>query len=407
MRIVGMVLKNLWHFTRLRIESGDSTPLPSYLYVSFSHPNIARFILESDIAAHVTRCCVGALVVNKLVADIKSGAIPASDAELLCLSAVLHSESRDVRLCLTQPGIVELVNVASLVLGHVDSFKASDVPLDLQHTLGILSHAVAPQEHTEIHSAELEAGVLSHIFDDGIELTIVSRLHGFIVSCMSKTSPIAEEVRTSCLRMCLKTLWLSSKAYHHTSNPLPSYFPLMLASPETIHNFQTEQDSVARLTGCCLGALIASKLMDTLDSKPYRTLKPYDQDTESTYIYAILGKGYRDTFLWPYQLRIINFRNVVSLISGEIGTLFTDTEGMPVDTLRGNMLVDTTKVTLCVLADRLRDNGSRPWRVPHLQAMHSDVEDAFGLHRLKHETVNALGRLQQKLENLLPLDQEL
>ena len=410
-RVVGMFLKNLWQFTRLRIESGDSTPLPSYLYNTFTHPRITRFILEKgNLAARVTRRCVGALIVNKLVADIKSGAILANDAELGCLSAILHSESYDVRLCLAQPGIIELVNVASLVLGHVDSFKVSAVLLDLremlQQTLRILSQAVPPQDNTEIHADQ--AAMLYHIPDDGLKRTVVYRLHGFLATCMSNASPLAEEVRTSCLRICLKTLWLSSRARHRNSHPLPYPFTLMLASPEMIHNFHTEWDPVARLTGCCFGALIASKLVDTLDSGTYVFFSPRDQSADWACIYAMLGTSYRDSLLRPFQLRIINFRKIVSLILSEIDTLFTDSEGMPVVTLRGNMLlVETTKTTLCILADRLGDSRFIPRLLPIdqrllLQETYSDVEDAFGLHRLKHETVNALDRLQQKLENLLP-----
>ena len=406
-----MFLKNLWHFTRLYIERGNSIPLPSYFYIAFTHTGITRRIYGgNDITAHVTGRCVGALVIDKLVADIKSGTIPVNDAVIACISDILHSESRDVRLCLNQPGIVELVNMASLVLGYVDSFKVSDVPLDLhkvlQQTLVILSQAVPPQENTGIHSDQ--AAVLSHISDDGPERTIVSRLYGLLKTCISDASPLVEEVRTSCLRMCLKTLWLSSKAYHHTSNPLPHYFPLMLASSEMTRHFQTEQDPIIRLTGCCFGALIASKLVDTLNSERYVSFRPYGQGAELACIYAILGTKYLDIPLRPHRLRIINLLNVVSLISGEIDALFTDSEGMSVDTLRGNMpLADTTKVTLRILADRLRDTRFIPRRLPMhrrqlLQEIYFDVEDAFGLHRLKHETTNALDRVQKKLVRLLP-----
>ena len=405
-----MFLKNLWHFTRSYTERWNSIPLPSYFYIAFTHAGVTRRIYGGDnMTAHVTGRCIGALVVNKLVADIKSGTITVKDAEIECLSAILHSESRDVKLCLTQPGIVELVNLASLVLlGHVDSFKASDVLLDLhevlQQTLGILSHAVPPQENTEIHSDQ--AGVLSHIFDDGLERIIVSRLHGLLTTCISDTSPFAEELRASCLRMCLKTLWLSSKSYHRTSKTLPHYFPLMLASPEMIHNFQTEQDPVVRLTGCCFGALIASKLIDTLYSEIYISLA-YDQGAW-TCISAILGTG-RDASLASHVLRIINFQKVVSFFSGEIDTLFNDSERMPVDMLQRYMLlVDTTKVTLRTLADRLCDGRFIPRWLPMyerqlLQETFSGIEDAFDLlHGSKYETVNALDGLQQKLDRLRP-----
>jgi hypothetical protein len=390
------------------IERGDSIPLPSYIFIPFTHPRVTRCILEKgDIAALVTRRCVGALIVNKLAADIKSGLVPVNDAELAYLSAILHSESRDVRLCLTQPGIVELVNVASLVLGHVHSLKASDVPLDLremfQQTLEILSQAVPPQENSNIHPDQTIS--LSNISDDKFEPAVASRLHGFLKICLSGTSPLAKEVRRSCLRMSLKTLWLSGNAYHRTSDPLPPYFPLMLASPEMIHHFQTEQDPVARLTGHCFGALISNKLVDTLKSPV--SFSTYDLDAKLACISAILGRSHHEDLLTPHHLRIINFRKVVSLILGEIDTLFTNSEGMPVDTVLQDMLLaDTAKLTLHSLADHLRDSVFIPGGIPSgwsqlLLEICSDIKYAFDLHRSKHETVNALDQLQPKLEILL------
>ncbi|KAF8263552.1 hypothetical protein EI94DRAFT_1740621 [Lactarius quietus] len=166
-RVLGMFLKNLWRFARAYIERGSLIPLPSYVYIAFTQPSITRRILETgDVGAHVTRCCVGALVVNKLATDINSESrtLPVNDAELTCLSSILDSESRDLRLCLTQPGIIELVNMAFLVLGHVDSLKANDVPLDslgiFQQTLGILSQALPAQEIEEILPDQLETDSL-------------------------------------------------------------------------------------------------------------------------------------------------------------------------------------------------------------------------------------------------------
>ncbi|KAN0137312.1 hypothetical protein V8E53_004757 [Lactarius tabidus] len=259
-KVIGMCPKNLWDFTRAFIERGDSIPLPSYVFIAFTHPRTTRYILEKGgIAASVTSICGGALVVNKLATDIKSGILPVNDAELACLSAILHSESRDVRLCLTQPGIVEVVNMALLVLGHRDFLNARGLPLDLrgvlQQTLGILSQAFPPQENTEIHPDQTVA--LPNISDDRFGYTVVSRLHGFLKICIQGVSPLTEEVRTACLRMCLKNLWLSYKAYHRTSTPLPPYFSLILSSPDIIRHLQAEKDPVVRLTGCCFGALIA------------------------------------------------------------------------------------------------------------------------------------------------------
>jgi hypothetical protein len=381
----------------------------SYIFIAFTHPRITRCILEKgDVTAHVSRRCVGALVVHKLAADIKSGIIPVSDAELACLSAILHSESRDLRFCLTEPGTVELVNMALLAFGHVDSLDACSVQLDLQvmlhQTLRILSQDLLAQ-NAEVYPAGVVAP--SDISIDRIKYAIVSRLHGLLKIYLSGTSPLTKEVRTSCLRMCLKTLWLSGNAYHHTSDPLPPYFPLMLASPEMFHHFQTEQDPVAHLTGCCFGALISSKLMDTLDSESPVSFSTNDQDAKLACILAILGRGHHEELLTPHHIRIINFRKVVSLILGEIDTLFADSEGMPVDTLLRDMqLADTAKLTLRSLADRLRDSRFIPGGLPLvqrqlLQETYSDIEDALGLYRRKHETVMALTRLSRKLAYLL------
>jgi hypothetical protein len=398
-----MCLKNLWNVTRMWIECGNSISLPSYVFVAFTHPRITRCLLEKGgIAASVTSRCVGALVVNKLATDIKSGILPLNDAELACLSAILHSESRDVKLCLTQPGIVEVVNTASLVLGHSDPLNARGLPLDLrgvlQQTLGILSQALPLQENTEIHPDQTVT--MPNISGDKFGYTVVSRLHNFLKICVQGVSPLTEEVRTACLRMCLKNLWLSCKAYHRTSTPLPPYFPHMLSSPDIIRHFQAEKDPVVRLTGCCFGALISSKLADTLKSPV--SFSTNDQDAKLACISAILGPGHREGLLTPYKVRIINFQKIVSLISDEIDAFFTDSEGVPVDILPRNILVDTAEITLYNLADRLHDSKFIPQKLPvdqHqlLQGTYSDIGDAFGLYRREHETVNALDRLQTKL----------
>ncbi|KAN0137242.1 hypothetical protein V8E53_004952 [Lactarius tabidus] len=247
---------------------------------------------------------------------------------------------------------------------------------------------------------------LSNISDDKFEHAVVSRLHSFLKICVQGISPLRDEVRTACLRMCLNNLWLSGKAYHRTSTPLPPYFPLMLASPEIIRHFQAETDPVARLTGCCFGALIASKLVDTL--KGPVSLSGHNQGAGLACIPAILGIGYGEDLLTPHQFHIINFWRVISLISGEIDTFFTDSEGMPLDTLRGNILhVDTAKLTFHILADRLRDTKFIRGELPMdqrqlLQETYSDIDDAFELSRRKHETVNAFDRLRTTLDGLLP-----
>ena len=401
-----LYLRGLWYFGRAFNQPWIH--LPSNVYMAILNSGVTHIQSHPDATIRVIGHCAMTLVVNKLAADIHARTLPVNDAELASLSSILDFECHDIGLCLTQPGIVELVNMAFLVLGYVDTSKASDVPLSspdiLRQTLSILSQALPAQENAEIRPDQV--AVLSHI--SNLERTVVSRLHGLLQTCMSDASPLAEEVRTSCLRMCLKILWLSSKAYHRIPDLLPYYIPFMLASPEMTHHFRAKQDPVVRLMGSCFGALIASKLVDTLDSESYVSLGPYDQGADWACISAILGEEYWDIPLRPHQLRVINFQNVISLILGEIDTLFTDTEGMLVDMVPGNtLLVDTTKTTLCILADRLGDRRFIPRLLPMyrrqlLQETDWDVEDAFGLHRSKRETVKALARLQQKLESLLP-----
>jgi len=207
-----------------------------------------------------------------------------------------------------------------------------------------------------------------------------------------------EEVRTSCLRMCLKSLWHCGNAYHQTSDSLPSYFALVLARPEITRHFQTEQDPIARITGCCFGALIVCKLVDALKSPI--SLSGRVRNAELACISAILGPilgiEHREDLLLPYQLRDINLRNVVSLMYGEIDPLFT-AAGMPPDALT------ITQDTLYILAYRLRESVYVPGALPMerlLQKIYSNVVDALSSNQLKNETVKTLNRLRQILEKL-------
>jgi hypothetical protein len=385
--------------------------LPSYIFIAFTHPEITSRILEKgDIATHVTRRCAGALIVNKLAADINSlirdnlqpvTELPDDDAdsELGCLSSILHSENRDVRLCLTQPGVIELVNITPFALGPVDS--DNNVPLDsesiVEQTLGILSQALPAQENADAHPDQMVA--LSNIPDDRFERTVVSRLHSFLEMCIPGASSLEEEVRVSGLRVSLKTLWHTGKAHHDASTPLPSYFPLVLSSPELTRRFHTEQDPVARITGCCFGALMASKLVDALNLESTVSLGDHVDDAELACISAILGTGHREDLLLPHQLRVINFWKVVSLMSGEIDILFT-AEGTP------ESILDVAQDTLNVLADRLIDSNFVPQDLPmEQQRLLDDISSEVKLcsdDRLKDQLVNRLDRLQQILENLLP-----
>ncbi|KAI9457962.1 hypothetical protein BJY52DRAFT_445933 [Lactarius psammicola] len=394
-------MKNLWDFTREYNKPQNSVPLPSYIRIAFTNPGMTRRIhKEHDFAVRVIGHCVEALVVNKLAADIGLRNVPVSDNELACLSTILGTATDDVRLCLGQPGTIELVNLASLALGDDSSLRTDQLPPDtrsvLQQTLAILSQALLAQTNAELPLDQTVA--LVNVSDDNFGRIIVSRLYTLLKMCIPRPSSLMEEVRTSCLRMCLKSLWHCGKAYHQISDPLPSYFPPVLATPEISHHFQTEQDPVSRITGCCFGALIVNKLVGALKSPTSITGRV--RDAELARISAVLGIEHHDVLLLPHQLHVINFRNVVSLMYSEIDTLFT-AAGMPADVL--NVAQDT----LYILANSLRDSvfvlvGMPKDQGQLLQERYSDVVDALSSDQPKNETARTLDRLRQVLENLPP-----
>ncbi|KAN0137320.1 hypothetical protein V8E53_004765 [Lactarius tabidus] len=170
----------------------------------------------------------------------------------------------------------------------------------------------------------------------------------------------------------------------------------MLASPELIRYFQTEQDPVARLMGRFFGVSVVNKLVDTTESPV--SLPGQDQNAEMACISAILSAGHSKGLLSPHHLCIINFEDVVSLMLDEIDT-FTEA-GMPED------MLNTAQVTLYILANRLHDSRFAREVLPMdqwqlLQEMHSDLKDAQSYYQRKDETVDRLERLRQKLKKLL------
>ena len=146
---LGTLLKNLWHFTRMLIEHGNSIPMPSYVYIAFTHQSITRRILEKDdIAARVISCCVGALVVTKLVADINARTLPVNDEELACLSAILSADCQDLTHLLRFPGALQFANMVFFMSDDIVDCSwspTSDVLDMVQETFSILSQALPAQ----------------------------------------------------------------------------------------------------------------------------------------------------------------------------------------------------------------------------------------------------------------------
>ena len=402
--ILRVWMNNLWCFARECNKPGGSIPLPSYVRIAFTNPEMTRRLREErDLPVRVMGRCIQALVVEKLTTDIKSrdGPIIEGDDRLECLSAILGTDNHDASLCLGQPGTIELLNLASLALGDVSSLRVDQMPPDtryvLQQTFAVLSHTLISPFNSGLPQDRLIS--IINVPDDNYEHTIVSRLDSLLKLCIPDASSfMEEEVRTSHLRMGLKTLWHCAKAYHQIPDPLPSYFPLVLARPKNTHYFQSAQDISARITGCCFGALIASKLVDALE--PPISLGDPTRNADVACISAILGTWSRDDLLLPHRLHLINFRNVVSLMSSEADSLFTS-EGMPAD------LLIMAQDTLHVIANSLRDSMFVLGGLPRdqgrlLQEIYSEVEHALSYDRLKNETLKTLDRLRQILDKLLP-----
>ena len=140
-------MKNLLNFTKGYNQSGDSVPLPSFLCIAFTNPEMTRRIREErDLAVRVMGRCVGALVVSKLVADINSRHVPVSTSDLACLSAILGIKSVDVERLLHNPGAIEFMNMIFLALDNFYSFTLETVPSDIsdvvQATFSILSQVL-------------------------------------------------------------------------------------------------------------------------------------------------------------------------------------------------------------------------------------------------------------------------
>ena len=150
-----MWTKNLWRFTRGYNEGGSAAPLPSYLYAAFTNPEMShRIRKQRDLAVHVIGRCIGVLVVNKLSADINSRNVPVTSDELVCLSAILGTQSHDVRLLLEHPGAIEFTNMVFLALDDSYSFTLGTAPsymLDVvQQTSNALSLALPPELNAKI-----------------------------------------------------------------------------------------------------------------------------------------------------------------------------------------------------------------------------------------------------------------
>ncbi|KAH8987011.1 hypothetical protein EDB92DRAFT_1818066 [Lactarius akahatsu] len=203
--VLCVFLKIIWYFGRAHNEPGNSVSLPSYVFIAFTNSEMTRRIREQrDLAVRVIGRCVRALVVNKLAADVSSRTIPASEAELACLSAILGTKNPDVVHLLGNPGAIEFTSVVFLALGDVSSLVTNKVSLDtrhvLQQTFTILSHALPAELNAKMRLDQTDT--LMNISDGRcIEALVVNKLAADI---NSRTIP-ASEAELACLSTILGT----------------------------------------------------------------------------------------------------------------------------------------------------------------------------------------------------------
>lgn len=109
-------------------------------------------------------------------------------------------------------------------------------------------------------------------------------------------------------------------------------------------------------------------------------------------ISAILGTEHHQFILLQHRLRVINFWNVVSIISGEVTTLSAGI-GKSADVLT------VSRETLNILANRLRGHLFISGVLPvdqwwSMQEEYSEVANGLSSDQFKNETVKTLDRLQ-------------
>ena len=118
-----------------------------------------RIQSEQDLALRVIGRCFGTLVAKKLTADIKSRRVQIDDAILVCLSAILDTESRETMSLLGRTGAIELASIISLMLVDTDTLVGdvmlSDVLDVFKQTLQILSKSLLSQGHGDLSAPQV------------------------------------------------------------------------------------------------------------------------------------------------------------------------------------------------------------------------------------------------------------
>ena len=159
-RRLRVCLKSLWCCGKAYDQQRGKEPLPSYFRIVFASPEMThRIRSEQDLASRVIGRCFGALVAKKLTADIKSRRVQINDGILVCLSAILGTESREAMSLLGRTGAIELANIISLMSVDTDTLVSdvmlSDVLDVFKQTLRILSTSLLSQGHGDLSAPQV------------------------------------------------------------------------------------------------------------------------------------------------------------------------------------------------------------------------------------------------------------
>ena len=308
----------LWYFGKAYNQLGSSEVLPSYFSDTLASPGIARCIqAEDDSGVRIIGRCFGALIVNKLAADLELRSDPIRKEELECLSAIVGTETHDLSLLLLQPGAVALLNMISLTFDEIGGLVTYKVPVGMlpvvQQTLYILSQTRSSEE--EIAKIQQDRPIVIINGSDGtFERILISRILDLLIQVASHHTA---EVRVSCLRLCLRGLWYFGCEFNRlkSSAPLPSYLCIAFSNSGIADSIGQSNDPVAHEIGRCVGALVVNKLITDINP----SVDPIG-DVELRCLSAILGFKACDVMRLLRHLGAIEFTNIVFLALTDISS---------------------------------------------------------------------------------------
>ena len=145
-------LKSLWYCGRGYNQPSYSAPLPSYVRGVFAVPEIIHQIrAEEDVSVRVIGRCFESLLAKKLAQDVADHpqrysrtdtGLFVTQAELMSLSTLLETTSKNVIDWLGQRGSISLANIVSLATSEAEHLVSDKVPSEalevFQKTLEIL-----------------------------------------------------------------------------------------------------------------------------------------------------------------------------------------------------------------------------------------------------------------------------